>query len=277
MDYIFTAALGGVALLSLADEIILTDIVEEPAEMDTQTAPLALGDGMLRTVNRRKSLSVRLVFQIRTQDVVRRAEVRDLVAAWAAKGGLLTTNTRPGQQLRVVCDTPPAQGSSGKWTDELEMTLTAYAVPYWEDEMETEQDVETVWNASAQMYSCARVIDATAHQLDVPLSVRLIYTGAETALTYAMVKAGVEDPTFIELAGMSILSSGLFGAWILMNHTDEGFLNIQEAMSLTSLMANRTPESSDDIIIPAGENVQIMIYTDQPIGGGKIAYRRRYL
>lgn len=268
MDYkLFEATLGGVALSSLADEILLTDIVEEPVQMDTQTAPLALGDGMLRTVNRRESLSVRLVYQIRTQDVARRAEVRDLVAAWAVNGGALTVNTRPGKQLRVVCDTAPEQGSSGKWTDDLEIVLTAYAVPYWEDVEKVSISVNTVWNANRGEYYYANVIRPTGN-VSAPLEFTMLYTGTET-LNRLKIICGSKA---IEFTDMGVTRMNI----VQITYDVNGLFKAYKGANV-SLLPMRTPESEDELFATPGTDNQIYVLSDAEIHGGSITCRGRWL
>lgn len=268
MDYIFTAALGGVAFLSLADELLLTDIVENPVQMDTQTVPRAMGEGMLRTVNRRESLSVRLAYQIRTQDVARRAEVRDLVAAWAAKGGVLTVSTRPGKQLQVVCDTPPAQGSSGNWTDTLELVFTAYAVPYWEDDADVSISVSTVWNESRGEYYYANVIHPTGNVDAVPLRFMMLYTGTET-LNRLKIISGSKA---IEFTDMGVTRLNV----VQITYDANGLLKAYKGSGV-SLLPMRTPESEDELFVTPGTDNQIYVLSDAEIPGASIICRGRWL
>lgn len=267
MEYLFTAALGGVAFLSLADELLLTDIVEDPVQMDTQTAQRASGEGMLRTVNRRKSLSVKLVYQIRTQNVERRAAVRDLVAEWAANGGVLTVNTRPGKQLQVVCDTAPEQGSSGKWTDDLEIVLTAYAVPYWEDAEKVSISVTTAWNESRGEYYYANVIHPTGN-VSAPLEFTMLYTGTET-LNRLKIICGSKA---IEFTNMGVTRMNI----VQITHDANGLFKAYKGANV-SLLPMRTPESEDELFVEPGRDNQIYVLSDAAIPGASIVCRGRWL
>lgn len=270
MDYkLFEADLGGVDFTGLAPEIVLLDIVEEPAQMDTQTVPRALGDGMLRTVNRRKSLSVRIVYQIRTQDVARRAEVRDAVTAWAMKGGTLKVNTRPGKMLQVVMDAAPALGSSMAWENELSLTLTAYAVPYWQNAKLTSMRFETVLLDSGENYLAD--VFAPDGQKETPLNAMISING-ETNLTNLSIKCGSSMLTF---EGMDIEPGNV----LLIGYSDDG---IWEAMNFTqlegdnSLLKYRTANSTDDLRAAPNVDNQIIISADAPLSGTLTA-RGRWL
>lgn len=269
MESLFDAALNGVAFSSIAEEVILTDIVEEAPRMDTQTAALALRDGLIRTHNRRRSLAVRLVYVIRTQDVELRSELRDKVAAWAAKGGDLTINTRPRKRLRVVLDTSPALGSGMRWTEELSLTLTAYAVPYWEDAKVQGLQFSTVLDESDGQYFFADVITPKGNASEIPLMVLLQCTG-ESALTALKI---VANETVMEFSGLNIAAGKNA---LRIDYDENGLLNIWDIRTRESLMKNRIPASSDDLLLKTGESNQITIYSDQPVVG-EIAYRGRWV
>lgn len=270
MDYkLFEANLGGVDFTSLASEIVLLDIVEEPAQMDTQTVPRALGDGMIRTVNRRKSLSVRIVYQIRTQDVVRRAEVRDLVTAWAMKGGALKVNTRPGKMIQVVMDTAPALESSMKYDADLSLTLTAYAVPYWQDADATMFEVNTALLASGENWQAD--IFKVGGQTDTPLAATLI-VGGENNLTHLSITC---NNSLMVLDGMDIAP----GKAIFISYNDQGVLEILDFFNFdgdNSLAKYRTADSTDDLRAVPNVDNQILISADAALTGS-LSTRGRWL
>ncbi len=133
----FEAQLNGNKFSDIAPELILRDIVESPAEVDVSKVRYANRPGQRVSSIVRTSLSVRLVYVIRSRDIQRRMEIRDLIVAWAANGGTLKVNTRPGKMLRVICETSPMLESSLRWTQDLSLTLTAYSIPYWQDEAAT--------------------------------------------------------------------------------------------------------------------------------------------
>lgn len=267
MDYrLFEASLGGVDFAGLASEIVLLDIIEDHAKMDTQTVPLALRDGIVRTHNRRESLTVRIVYQIRTQDAVRRAEVHDLVSAWAMKGGALTVNTKPGKRLHVVCDTPPAQGSNGKWDNDLQIIFTAYAVPYWEDETETRLSVSTALNENTGQYYFANVIKPGGTVQKVPLEGTFLFFG--TALNWLKIVCG---DTFFEFNNLNLSRTNM-----LSISYNNGILTMYKtaATGTESIMPNRTPASSDELLAVSGKDNQVYVYSDAAISGSLICRGR---
>lgn len=269
MFSLFDATLGGVAFSSIAEEVVLTDIVEEAPRMDTQTAALALRDGMMRTQNRRQSLSIRLVYVIRTQDVALRAELRDKVAAWAAKGGELTINTKPRKRLNVVLDNPPALGSGMRWTDELSVTLTAYTTPYWEDIKPHSISVTTEWAEMFESYFYSGVIKPSGNVKSLPVSALLMNTG-EAPLTNIKIVVG---NTTIEISGLHMET----GANVLsIDYDKNGLMDIRDVAQNESLMHNRTPQSDDDLLVIPGKENGVTIYSDQPIQCS-ITFRGRWL
>lgn len=244
MANLFEATLGGVAFSSIADELILTDIVEEPVQMDTQTSPLALRYGLLRTRNVRLSLAVRLVFVIRTQNVARRAAVRDLVAVWGRNGGMLTVNTRPGKMLQVVMDTPPAQQSAMKWTEELTMTLMAYAWPYWQSEPAPSISGDTAWSDTDAAYVLNEAL-TVGGDVEAACTVRV---QAQGALEQLRVTVG---ETYFELTGLGIPAGGA----LAIGYDDRGLLHATPVGidgDTESRLPCRTAASSDDLLASPG-------------------------
>lgn len=258
---LFEATLGGVDFSSLADELILLDIVEEPAQMDTQTAQRALGSGMIRMVNRRKSLSVRIVYQIRTQDVVRRAAVRDLVAEWSANGGSLEINSRPGKVLPVVMDAVPAIDSNADWSKDLTMTLTAYAMPYWRSKAGAGAQIDTVYVSSENVHYKATVITPKGNAGAAPATATVVNAGT-APLTYLKILAG---KTFFEFEGFNIPSGGV----VMITYDVNGLLDVRGMVYTRdeSLLPYRTADSSDDLLLEPNVDNQIIVWADSALTG----------
>lgn len=266
MLQLFDAVLDGDTLSLIAPEIVVTDIEEAAAQMETKTVPLAMGDGLLRTHNRRKSLTVRIRCAICTQDVARRAAVRDLVAAWACRGGVLRINTRPDKHLHVVCDTAPNQGSGMRWTNEIEINLVAYAVPFWENDTETALTVTTAAESGEYRFSGSIRPTGTAQTAPV------CFEGtANAALDRLKITAG---ETFFDLASIGANS----GDKIAVGYGADGLLYIRKESGgeTVSLLPMRTPESSDDLLAKPGAVNQVSVVADAAITG-KIKCRGRWV
>lgn len=253
MSNLFEAALDGVAFSNIAPELILVDIHEDAPRMDTVTSSMPLRPGMLRARNVRQSLSVTLRYVVRTQDVARRAAVHDLVTAWALKGGRLTINSRPGKELSVVLDTPPALGSSMKWTEEVSLTLTAYAWPYWQSE--TPPSVSAALAAHNGAYVLHDVL-AVGGAVAAPCSVMVSGLGGE--LNHLRVAVG---DTYFQLEGLKIPAGG----GLVIGYNAQGLLHIMPVgvEDVASRLQCRTADSSDDLLASPGD-VQISVEADAP-------------
>lgn len=252
---LFEATLDGVAFSSLGAELILVDIIEHEAKMDTQTVPRGGDYGLMRTVNRRESLSVELVFCARTQDVQRRAALLAKVTGWAVNGGALKINSRPGKILYVVMDTPPALKSSAKWTDEITLTLTAYDVPYWQSEAVSSADGNAVSAENGEYkFTTSLYVDG---QIETNVSVVAMTTDA--FLSRFSVRCG---ETMIELVGM-----GAQPVEALKIAYSGGILTIENMYAETdkSLLKYRTVDSSDDLKAKASAANEIVVSGDAPL------------
>lgn len=266
---LFDATLGGVRFSSIAEEVFLVDVIEEPAQMDTQTAALALRDGLIRTLNRRRSLSVRLVYVIRTEDVALRSVLRDKVAAWASRGGILKVNTRQGKRLEVVMDTAPAMSSSMKWTDHLSVTLTAYGVPYWEDAAARTLAVSTAWSDTEGAHVFSGVIRPQGTVPEAPATAILRNMGDGTLTSLDITVNG----TRMELTGLNVAAGT---GEVVIEYGTGGMLTIRDASTGSSLLEFRTPESDDDLLAASGADNAVTVRADQPIEGA-IAVRGRWM
>lgn len=264
----FEAQLGDKKFSEIAPELILRDIVEIPAAVETSTVRFANRPGQRVSSIVRTSLSVRLVYVIRSKDIQRRMEIRDLVAAWAAKGGALKINTRPGKKLLVVCENIPALESSLRWTQDLSLTLTAYVQPYWLSENDAMLAVQTQYYEEEDRNYFADVINPNGNAGKAPATFTLINNGSD-ALKHLKVLA---DNTFIELKGMQILPNMPITAMY-----NDGILEILDFFNMSgdnSLLMYRTPESHDDLMLEPGRDNQIIVWADQPVSGSISATER---
>lgn len=133
----WTCAMNGAALDEIDESVAIKDIREGAAEYAMSTGSNAKYDG-LRVLRRvRESVTVEIVAEIRQRDPARRAAVMDKLSAWC-QDGVLTVGYRPGQRLRCICVQRPSVESALRWTREVTIRFTAYAMPWWEDESPAE-------------------------------------------------------------------------------------------------------------------------------------------
>ena len=128
-------ALDG-AQLDQVDERILIQAVEAGAGKDTVSAtPLYGGSGSRVTNRHRESLDIAVKFTINEKSYhpEERADVLERVVAWAANGGWLTVNYKPGRKIRVIAAQLPGEGDARK-RNQYTITFRAYGVPYWQSD-----------------------------------------------------------------------------------------------------------------------------------------------
>lgn len=260
---LYDATLDGVSIHSLADEIILLDIVENPVDMDIQSAKRSMHPGTRVTSRIRRKLEIDLACVIYTQDSTRRAEVASLLAAWANAGGWLTVSTRPGKQLYVRSSKMPAQGSALRWQDDITFTLTAYEQPYWEDEDAQFTSFDTEWDESTQVYRGSAVLQPDGNAGKVPITV-LMETIGETTLTHVKIISG---DTGMELVGLDVVGTSNSTSMLNIVYSDDDVLSIAEygPNGAVSAMKNRTAESSDDLLAICREINNVIVFSDAPV------------
>lgn len=240
----FDAAMNGQSLAALAPEIIVRDICEQVAEVDATTVRRANRTGQRVSDKFRTALSVRIVYNIRAYDIVRRTQIRDMIADWAGDGGWLTINTRPNQRLYVHVVNPTAVDSALKWTQDLTMTLTAYERPYWEDQL----PVSVMTTDTGTLYPAGTVRD-TYVECDV-LNI------GDSDLTALKLTCG---DTHITLEGISVPT----GERVVIAYTDDDLLTITAAG--VSALGNRTADSSDDLMAYTRKSNVISATGDQSV------------
>ena len=198
----FDAYINGVSLSSVDPHIMLVDIMEERAQVDRELAARAMHPGQRMNAMVRRSLTVRLIVHITTPHIITRAEVMDKVAGWVGEGGWLTINIRPNQRLYVHAETSPAMGSSLRWTDEIEIELTAYERPYWEQQ----------WPTVAVVTDSGTIIPTgTMPEAYVEVDVKNVGEGDLTTVTLSC------GSTMIKLDGLTVPPQ----AYVRIYYTDD--------------------------------------------------------
>lgn len=224
----FDCALDGVALSSLDDTLCVLDIREDAPKM--RTAALALRPAGRRLLHQqRESLTVQIGFAIHEEDPVRRREVLQSVHAWAAKGGILTTSERPGQQLTVICTALPAM-SAEDWTETLTLAFTTTLVPYWE-----------AAEASSASGSDVLTLTAAGNAGSAPVDVIAINDTDETVTSLKIYCGGTQ----MVFEGISMPAGG-----ILFLIQSGGVFTAE--LDGESILPFRTPESDDLLLAPCG-------------------------
>lgn len=227
----YSAWMDGQGLQDIDGAIVITDIREVMPETRMVTAERAFsGTCFLRSV--RASLSVAIRFMIRERDTVRRREVLRRVRRWA-HDGYLSISDRPGERLYVTCERPAALSSALKWTDELEMTFTAFDVPFWEAETPSKTH-----GSGMYIYLTLSVRGDVESQLDAVI----------------VAQSACADMTII-VGGQAFYFFGLpldANDTMTISHDVRGRLSIKKGDA--SLMTYRSGNSSDDIMLSPGAN-----------------------
>lgn len=240
----FDAAINGVSLSGLDPHIMLADIDERTPECRQELAARAIHDGQRISARQRRSLSVALKIYITTENILTRSYVMQRLAEWVGDGGWLTVATRPNQRLYVYPDPFPALGSHLAWTDEIEVVLTAYERPYWEQTYPTVAVITDIG-----------VITPTGTLPEAYVEVDAINVGngelTEITLTCA--------DTQISLTGLHVPAGG----HIIISYTDRDVMTITAGGE--SALANRSAESHDDLIARIRTANAISVTADQAV------------
>lgn len=225
----YTAYMNGKGLQDIDPTIIITDIREKAPSMRNITSEKGWGHGSRYVAGFRESLAVGIRFMIREYDVNKRRDICSRIRAWAQEG-YLTDSEHQGQRLYVVCTSFPNVDSAMKWTTELDLTLTAYDVPFWEN--------ETPSKASTSGTSGSLALAMTG-STDAPLD--LLITSANTMTDFT-----------ITVNGGSMTFTGLSTTKLEITHDSRGILSVKAGEA--SALGKRTSASSDDLTVHYGTN-----------------------
>lgn len=236
--------LDGNSLQDIDPTVFVLDIQEQAPQSQIKTAPWAAGRDGTRFIREEiLTRSVTITFAVRERDIERRKMVIGDIAAWAENGGILTINDRPGQRLRVRCTSRPVASSALKWTATLSIVFTAYEWPWWEDETMADAWIE---NETSDTLS-----------LSVPGNGRYAYLSGSISFSgTATVRVSVGEQ-FIE---MNNITGGMVWGY------KDGILYIRDG-SGASVLARRTPDSSDDLKVIPGRTNTIEIESTAPVFG----------
>lgn len=223
----FEVWLDSQPMSGVAQNVLITDILEDPAEMDVQTYAKARGNGLYVGRRSRQSISVVVTFVIAEYGTAQRKSAMQQLITWAKAGKYLSISDRPNQRLRVQVDGMPTIASAMRWLQECTITFTAYAFPFWEDEMP--ETIIVAAGKSATHYipgnADAAPVDATIQATGGSLTV----TTGSTTLSFSGVPAGA----------------------VTISHGDDNILRVEAAGA--SILAKRTPGSSDDLLVTPGQ------------------------
>ena len=250
-------------LQDIDPSICITDIKEMAPKQQPLTAAQAWGNGLRLLKMQRQSLSVVVRFAIRERDTVRRRDICTRVRAWAQEG-YLTTSDRPGQRLYVVCEKIPTVESAQKWANEMEMTFTAYDVPWWE---------------AITPNKCAVKAETPFGDGQHRDTVSMRMTGdVESPLEAVITAAGKTNYLRVTLDdGQTIIFEDLGmkgGDTLTISHDNKGILALK--LNGASVMNKRTAKSYDELMIPPNKSVTIALRADA-VCTASFSVRGRYV
>jgi phage-related protein len=237
-------ALNGVEMHALDPTIVVRGVQESSPAWKIDTGSKGEGVGLFINRVEKQSRSVTITFGIFARDPLKRSQVLQAVAAWAAPGGILTTDYRDGQWLRVICTQLPNVDNIREWTEDFQVTFTAYQIPYWSSTEKTQITIAAGTSGTATMNLketaggklCAIVANNSGSSL---ASLGVFANGKRIALTE-----------------MSVAS----GSSIVLDYDDNDIQRIRKITGSTasSYLAYRTTDSDDYVPLEYGANTIIV-------------------
>lgn len=264
-------ALNGDQLDEVRDAIVIRGI-EQAAGKDSITATATGGPfGQRITGARRDSLDITVKFaiDIKRRDLEGRNEALEAVNAWAAAarpetgGAWLTVGHKPERRIRVALAQPAAEGDLWKWADDFSIIFRAFGVPYWE---QAEANTIGTDGSSQSGYGSITIGGSAVTQVNA-----YIQNTSGATVNTATVTVGTKSMSFTGLAMAA-------DETLVIDHADDGLIRIRlrgYGGTYRSAMANRTPESADDLTAFPGACAYS--FTAQRACRMTVEWRDRYL
>lgn len=258
-------ALNGAQLDQVDSRIAISAVEPGDGKESISAADRAGRFGQRVTSAHRSSMDIVVRFRIlehgkSVTGMTNRSQVIEAVNAWAASGGVLTTNYKPGRQLNVRLVQAIGEGSLWDYSKEFALTFRAYEIPYWEDIVPT---VTTIGGESQTAGGTIVVGGSGPAQIEAALTNNSNATVNSVTLT-----AGKE---------MAFSNLGLAaGETLAVGHVN-GLLviRIYNGSTHRSAMSKRTAGSANDFLVLPG--TQYIGYIADQDCGMVVNWRNRYL
>ena len=259
----FSCQMNGIELGDIDERIAVVDIAEESPALALSTSGNAKYDGTRLIRRTRQHLTVEITLAILERDPARRSEIADKVAAWC-QDGYLTVSYRPGQRLRCALAALPGMGSALKWAQELTIRYTAFAWPWWEDELPVVARISQAGQAGAVVLSPTGTADWTRVEAEVTNHSGGVVNSVDI----------VCGETRMAFTGLGMAD----GETLSATYDQQGLLQllITGGGAARSAMSMRTAASSDDLIARQGSANEIRLAADGAVTG-QFRARGRYI
>ena len=251
------AALNGVQLDELYGRIVIRGIELGAPDESVDAVSLLGGAGqrILRTHADTLSVVIRWAMDVPKNDLIARRQIYEDVCRWARQKGWLTVGYMPERRLYV--DTVKFSGAElYNWTDEYEITFTAYSVPFWQDIVPVSISKTSVSSASFNML--------IPGQYKTVADAEFTNTSGSSIATFSI----TVDGNTIALTGLTLANNKKLSIY----HEDNGILRIKA--DGTSVYDKRSAASADDLYAEPGTAAVSM--TAGGAGTLKVSVRGRY-
>ncbi len=263
-------ALDGKYLDDVDDSIVLQG-VDCAAGRDVINAVSIGGISGQRVTGRRRDtldITVRFAIDIKRstfKQLRSRSDVLEKVNKWARNGGKLTLSWRDNRYADVVLAQAPGEGDIWQWTSEYSIVFRAYAVPYWQEELDP--ILVDMFGAATNAGSVAVKVGGNTQTIAEEI---IVQNRSGALINNLMVKMGSQKMQFGSLNMQA-------GERLRLYHNAEGIqlIVITGGGTTRSVMANRTPESVDEFEVNPG-NHTFSYEADRAVSLG-ITCRGRYL
>jgi hypothetical protein len=233
------AALGGIQMDELHEAIVIRGIDPGTPQRTLTGVSRMSGAGQRVTEDRWETLEAKITWaiDIPKRQMAARRRIYEMVTAWAGRCGWLTLSGMEGRRLFVDKVILSGHQDLWEWTEEYEITLRAYNVPFWQSDLPSQ--------ASGQM-SAGRVWLNVEGDVESPVDVSFQNVSGATIQNISVSAGGKTIAlTGIALGGTETLT---------ITHGEDGLLRI---MAGSRSVYSKYTGADDLIVIPGRVAVDV--------------------
>ena len=253
----YRVTLGGTHLDSIDSNLLILDVSHSSTPIQPTSYRTANLDGYDYKQEYIEKTTVTITFELHIYDIAKRNEACQAVNKWASAGGTLKTNDRADQQLYYTrCEQYANIESAKNWTDPLTLVFSTTYVPYW-------------CSSTAKALTLTGKSAKGTMKLDGNVGYSTVYADvtASATVTSFQITAGT---TTLKLTGISVPA----GKVLSIDYVRSRYLRVR--VDGKSVMAKVDPSSSDQLLVPCGQNSTISIVANNKVTA-KITARGRWL
>lgn len=245
----YEVTLAGKKLSAVDKDLLILDVSYSGIEQQPQAVTVGSLDGYDVSSVFVEKQAVTVSFELHIYDIAKRNKACQNVINWAKNGGILRTNDRADQYLKVRCESYPVINSARGWTDPLTVVFVTEAIPYWRN------DTKNTLTLTGKQTTGTLKVTGNAGKTAVAADIT-----AKGTITSLQIVCGGTKMTFSKAATGFSLSTGQV---LKITYTNDRYLSVK--VGTTSFLKHLSADSSDRLLAACGSNNTIKVTANNSV------------